>query len=40
MKIALTVDNLEGIIYMREGELPITKEHGLYPFLFKIMKMN
>ena len=29
----LTVDNLEGIIYMREGELPITKEHGLYPFL-------
>tara|TARA_A100001035_G_C27787470_1_gene505348 strand:- start:4147 stop:6231 length:2085 start_codon:yes stop_codon:yes gene_type:complete len=30
---SLTVDNLEGIIYMREGELPITKEHGLYPFL-------
>ncbi len=30
---SLTVDNLEGIIYMREGELPINKEHGLYPFL-------
>ena len=30
---SLTVDNLEGIIYMREGEPPITKEHGLYRFL-------
>ena len=30
---SLTVDNLEGIIYMREGEPPITKEHGLHRFL-------
>ena len=29
----LTVDNLEGIIYMRECEPPITKENGLYRFL-------
>ncbi|MEC8517289.1 MAG: DNA-directed RNA polymerase subunit gamma, partial [Verrucomicrobiota bacterium] len=29
----LTVDNLEGSIYMREGEPPITKENGLYRFL-------
>ena len=36
----LTVDNLEGIIYMREGELPITKEHGLYPFLQTYHKEN
>ena len=37
---SLTVDNLEGIIYMREGELPITKEHGLYPFLQTHNKEN
>ncbi len=37
---SLTVDNLEGIIYMREGELPITKEHGLYPFLRTQTKEN
>ena len=36
----LTVDNLEGIIYMREGELPITQEHGLYPFLRTQKKAN